>query len=675
MDLSRFKITVDHCPDEITQHLNDLSALYTYVGLPDGSSYTQREASKALYAKISAAFTSGHQKVVERCRTLREELVHSQIIDGEKPDPYFAVLDHLEDAVRSQPQIEGDVSGDWDAAIHHAYDHVWIQDFSTSENRERTYARFYAVARAAKRLKDAGITLVRNGHLIYIDPASEDKLVTALQERVSHMGGISLCRRIFRQIAPLYDGIQERYHVVSRPGSAVGGTPQIPFGYLLLLAAKHFSGTKPKDDTNQNWGAICQIATDYASVLDVQVYKEFALYDTLFRIPQIRGSDIERIAHGLFGDFNPGDLHGSGWSISDVISVTRVIMDRSRDHRGPVSFTAKDISSRCPNIDKVKIKAILDEVLAHPPSGPNQEFAKPTDAPTVGGSNDVGHNFFQRPLVSSDCKTYWLLDHAMGALPCLEAMLAVLRSAHKDFDGRLGLPIERFLRAGFGDRNVPTLTGKYVSRGEDGECDIVVETTDTIIFFELKKKPLTRRAQAGSEAHALLDLAHSLLAAQLQAGWHELRLKRDGFLDLNDNGHQVRLELRGRHVERVAVSLTQFGSFQDRVFVQQYLEATLHANFSVTEPSLQREFAKLTALLDELREQINQLHPGAAELDRPFFHCWFLSVPQILILLDDTHDATSFRQALWKTRHIITGSSDFYHDYAWFKRAENAGGG
>jgi hypothetical protein len=152
------------------------------------------------------------------------EFVHNQIIDGEKPEPYFAVLDHLEDAVRSQPQVEGDISENWNAAIRHAFDHVQVHDFCTPENRERAYARFYAVAPAAKRLKDAGIKLVRNGHLIYIEPASEDKLVTVLQKHVSHMGGTSLCRRIFRQIAPLYDGTQERYHVVSRPGSA-GGEP------------------------------------------------------------------------------------------------------------------------------------------------------------------------------------------------------------------------------------------------------------------------------------------------------------------------------------------------------------------------------------------------------------------------------------------------------------------
>jgi hypothetical protein len=80
---------------------------------------------------------------------------------------------------------------------------------------------------------------------------------------------------------------------------------------------------------------------------------------------------------------------------------------------------------------------------------------------------------------------------------------------------------------------------------------------------------------------------------------------------------------------------------------------------------MKKDFAELNDLLEELRDQLTQLFPSTAQLDRPFFHCWFLSVPQIILLLDDTHDPASFRAALWKTRHIATGSSDFYHDYAY----------
>src|SRR5262249_32537483 len=49
------------------------------------------------------------------------------------------------------------------------------------------------------------------------------------------------------------------------------------------------------------------------------------------------------------------------------------------------------------------------------------------------------------------------------------------------------------------------------------------------------------------------------------------------------------------------------------------------------------------ATLRELREQLAALHPGETQLDQPFFHCWFLSVPQLLVALDDVRDAQGLR--------------------------------
>jgi len=91
----------------------------------------------------------------------------------------------------------------------------------------------------------------------------------------------------------------------------------------------------------------------------------------------------------------------------------------------------------------------------------------------------------------------------------------------------------------------------------------------------LKKKPLTRRAQAGSDVHILLDIANSLLDAQVQSGWHEARLRIHGYLDLTSPKGTARLELKGRSVERIALSLLQFGSFQDRMLLKQFLEASM----------------------------------------------------------------------------------------------------
>ena len=119
--------------------------------------------------------------------------------------------------------------------------------------------------------------------------------------------------------------------------------------------------------------------------------------------------------------------------------------------------------------------------------------------------------------------------------------------------------------------------------------------------------------------------------------------------------------------------MLDFGSFQDRVLLKQFLEGTLNASFGVNDPTLQQGFANLNKSLEALRRQTAALHPDQAEIPQPFFHCWFLSVPQILVLLDEVEGAEALRQALWKTRHVVTGSSDFYFDHARMKQiAANA---
>jgi len=71
MDLGSFCRAVDNCPDEITARLNDLAALYEYVGLPSESGLARNDVYEELRNKTSASFTSGHKAVWQCCRRLR----------------------------------------------------------------------------------------------------------------------------------------------------------------------------------------------------------------------------------------------------------------------------------------------------------------------------------------------------------------------------------------------------------------------------------------------------------------------------------------------------------------------------------------------------------------------------------------------------------------------------
>ena len=298
-------------------------------------------------------------------------------------------------------------------------------------------------------------------------PSLEATLVTQIENAIATIGGLNLTRRIFQQITPVYDAVLERYHLVRHTTQTGEGKPEAPFGYLLLLAAKHFAGAGSFKDTQENWIKLCLLATDYAAVLDVQPYgmtlwgsmdahallpylQELAFYDTLFRIPQIRAGDVGKISRGILRHYNFDQKHGCGWSLNNVLCVIAVIFEISRQHRGPVRLKIGTLIGQCAGLPREIIIGILEEVLCHPPKGPNQHFSKPTDAPTKSaGGNVGGHDFFLRPLISVDRKSFWLLDRSMCAPACLEALLSVVRASDRDFDAKLGIPIEDFLREEF----------------------------------------------------------------------------------------------------------------------------------------------------------------------------------------------------------------------------------
>jgi hypothetical protein len=221
--------------------------------------------------------------------------------------------------------------------------------------------------------------------------------------------------------------------------------------------------------------------------------------------------------------------------------------------------------------------------------------------------------------------------------------------------------MEKFVEAEFVSHGVEVFSGDY-DEGGHGECDIAVPTPEVLFFLELKKKTLTRRARAGSDAEILLDLAGSLLDAQAQAGWHEMRITRAGFLDLVRDGEIHRVSLDGRSIEKIALGLLDFGSFQDRIVLKQFLEATLGVTFGSPDPAYDKKFKTINLALGEIRERYSAAHGSKAGVINPFFNCWFMSIPQLLVMLDEVSDAQTFRTTMWSYRHTVMGTSDLYFE-------------
>jgi hypothetical protein len=499
---------------------------------------------------------------------------------------------------------------------------------------------------------------------------------------LSETGGLNFIGQIYNRLNG-YDERQERYHLVAPKMSIqVEQQPLMPLGYLFLLAIKHYGDGQSRGTFEKlKFEASVAMTRDYAIILDVQNYAHYphfllaptelietlqkmALSDTLFKIPQLRGSDVVKTINGLIAPEDLDACSDKNWTLRQVVQVIDAILTWTKQRRGPTRIQARDIRKLCSALDGCVVDTILADVLSHSSTGANQKFSRPTDAPAItpGEGDDMGANFAQRPLLRYTGKSFMLMDYSACAPAFIESVFAQMRNRNKNFDRDIGTRIELFVRDELLQHNIHSRGGVYQIGTEEGECDVVVETEDVIILIEAKKKPLTRRARAGSDFNLVLDLAHSLLEAQVQAGNHEVRLRREGFLELSEHGQVHRIERRGRSIERIALSFSDFGSFHDRLFLEKFLNALVQITFSTAYAQYKKKFDEINGFIFALKRQNEFLYPADDLHRRPHFNCWFFSLPQLLVLLDEVDGPEAFRNALWATRNLGNGSGDLYFD-------------
>ena len=322
----------------------------------------------------------------------------------------------------------------------------------------------------------------------------------------------------------------------------------------------------------------------------------------------------------------------------------------------------------------------LPDVLSHPISGANQNFLRPfnTSVSITPETLSTNSDFYLHPLLRHGGKRFLLLDRAVCASAFLQSLLVRLKPVTPVFSKKiLGPGTEKILRNALEKHQISAIEGTYRIDDEDGECDLVIETEKTVFFIEVKKKMLTPEARSGIDIYLILDLAESLLQAQIQAGEHELRLSSNQSIELRNNGLVTLLELKGRSVERIAVTLLDYGSFQDRTLLKQFMEICLSTRYSLNEQyqgsdtSLQKRFEKLNKVLERSHQQVEKLSRIKNESAQFFYHCWFLSIPQLLILLDNVQGPESFKEKLFSIRAITFGSLDFYFEYAQMRKMQS----
>ena len=185
-----------------------------------------------------------------------------------------------------------------------------------------------------------------------------------------------------------------------------------------------------------------------------------------------------------------------------------------------------------------------------------------------------------KPLIRINAVELCLMSSSWCAPAFYEALAMGLRNIWGNgIDKEIGDHLETYIRQILTSSGITCAYGSYRTRSKyrdgchqtrlpPGQCDLVLETADTIILFEIKKQPFTRLSRVGDNAQLLYDFARGFIHGHQQLAKQAIILKEEGSLVLRNDRGVYEVQLEGRAVERVLVTLDDYGAFQDRMIAR-----------------------------------------------------------------------------------------------------------
>jgi hypothetical protein len=129
-----------------------------------------------------------------------------------------------------------------------------------------------------------------------------------------------------------------------------------------------------------------------------------------------------------------------------------------------------------------------------------------------------------------------------------------------------------------------------------------------------------------------------------------------------------------RTIERVALTQLEFGGFQDRGIINQFLKSLLTHSFGTysSDPAIIKKFKKLNEKQKLWIDQHNKLHSLDKNFSRfPYFNCWFMSLPQLIEVVNLSSDNNSFYDNFGKTKYVTANTLDWYREFEYISGLHN----
>lgn len=529
--------------------------------------------------------------------------------------------------------------------------------------------------------------LIKLGARVQFDDVAHEMMLDHLfpiHQRISmavqKYGGARTVTYLLQHFA-VYNARHHRF-TQKRHGSLLGMTKRgldIPIAYLINLAFNKLNYSGNVRYQNELVAAI-QLAVDVCiAQYDAQTYtiwedvfggksnvddyfRQIIVWDSLYTIPQSSPLFVRALVQYMLSAFRTlGCKMSDNYSLDDFERVMTYLTDKAQ----LCTFTQVHYADvlRDTGIADIALKAIWSDMAV---GSVNAGYITPLNY------RQITMCFY--PAIRLPNSDMLLFPASLGVMGWYEVMVTRLRSMNPSADNHIGNMLEGFLRKQLSERGIASITGEYTVGKEHGECDVAIQGTDTILLMELKKKNLTLLSKEGHVFQIIADLAASLFFPQVQAFRTETLLLENGALNLIHNKHTENLALGDRRIEKLAVSLNEFGALYEGYVIERVLDIYYRYDINFQHSEI-AAFLGDDAAADDVMGAMAKLHKRQLDMrgyvsrllglhhdphPRMFFRSGFLSMEQLCYILSQSADTDDFVSKVSKFKFVSLATKDFW---------------
>jgi hypothetical protein len=646
-------------------------SLYNYYDASINQTfYGTDEIKKIIKDKIQVLLEESNTEFIihKNLKEIKKQIIWKHIVFSNELEPYFSILSFIWDMFRDIHKITPlNCTTEWKSIIKLIKEYHDLEGWS-SENHEFLYSlenRTTAIGNALKYFNEKyGLKINFNDGYIDLTEEIEAAIYEKIECIIKYVGGINIISCILLINQNNYNAEQHRFHFIRNLSDLKRKEPDIPIGYLINICLKYLRNSIEisHEEINKNIIELFELTKNYCALYDVQSYSpledifishedlpyklhEFALYDTIFTISQFNPYKLRDFLKFMFADLKITSLN-----INYYIDFISDIIESCRDPFKPYILHKKIIYKKYTKLLTTTIDRILD-IFSYNYFDINTKYKFPSDY------NEC--NAMLKPLVNIGSDKYFLLNSSMCAMNAYEALMIRLREQVDDLDSRIGCQFEEYIKKLFTQKNISFHSAKY--KNGNGQCDIVVETNKQILFIEIKKKTLTRIAKSGNDVQIFLDLSKSMVDSLIQLNYHEINLRNTEKLELENHT----IFLNRRDVEKMTLVMHDYGAMQDYTICDRILRNIEIGDYDVYDQKYKKEFEKSRIKFKELNEQMDKINSWKTNTQQPHMNYKFLSLSQLLIILDESSSNETFMKNFMKIKHVALYNHDFYSLYAY----------